>query len=207
METGARRARGCRRRRQRRQGGAGRPRRRSGDGPGPRRDAATRRRPTRSPSTVAGLVRHFPGRGAIGCTLPAVVVNGVVRTATQHRQVVDRRARGDGDLARDRPSVRRAERRRRGRHRRGALRRGARAPRAWSSMVTIGTGVGTALLNDGVLVPNSELGHIFVEPPPRRHVGVRRDARRRRRSRGSNGPAGSTATSRSCTRSCGPSSS
>ena len=32
--------------------------------------------------TVAGLVRHFPGTGAIGCTLPAVVVNGEVRTAT-----------------------------------------------------------------------------------------------------------------------------
>ena len=29
--------------------------------------------------------------------------------------------------------------------------------------VTIGTGVGTAVVNDGVLVPNSELGHIVVE--------------------------------------------
>jgi polyphosphate glucokinase len=29
-------------------------------------------------------------------------------------------------------------------------------------LVTIGTGVGTALLNDGVLVPNSELGHVVV---------------------------------------------
>ncbi len=30
-------------------------------------------------------------------------------------------------------------------------------------MVTIGTGIGTALINDGVLIPNSELGHIFVD--------------------------------------------
>src|SRR5262249_25442632 len=29
-------------------------------------------------------------------------------------------------------------------------------------LVTIGTGVGVAMLNDGVLVPNSELGHILV---------------------------------------------
>jgi polyphosphate glucokinase len=29
-------------------------------------------------------------------------------------------------------------------------------------MVTIGTGVGTAVLNDGVLVPNAELGHLYV---------------------------------------------
>jgi polyphosphate glucokinase len=33
-------------------------------------------------------------------------------------------------------------------------------------MVTIGTGVGTAVLNDGELVPNAELGHIEVN----RHV-------------------------------------
>src|SRR5437764_89077 len=32
--------------------------------------------------------------------------------------------------------------------------------------LTTGTGVGTALLNDGVLVPNAELGHIVVN----RHV-------------------------------------
>jgi polyphosphate glucokinase len=29
-------------------------------------------------------------------------------------------------------------------------------------LVTLGTGVGSALLNDGVLVPNSELGHLEV---------------------------------------------
>jgi len=29
-------------------------------------------------------------------------------------------------------------------------------------MVTVGTGIGTALLNDGVLVANSELGHLEV---------------------------------------------
>src|SRR5258707_2465170 len=33
-------------------------------------------------SAVAGLVHQFPVGGAIGCTLPAVVTNGVVRSAT-----------------------------------------------------------------------------------------------------------------------------
>lgn len=28
---------------------------------------------------------------------------------------------------------------------------------------TLGTGIGTALINDGVLIPNSELGHLFIE--------------------------------------------
>ncbi len=29
-------------------------------------------------------------------------------------------------------------------------------------MVTVGTGVGTALMNDGALIPNSELGHLYI---------------------------------------------
>ena len=28
---------------------------------------------------------------------------------------------------------------------------------------TLGTGIGTAIINNGVLIPNSELGHIFIE--------------------------------------------
>src|SRR4051812_30243590 len=33
-------------------------------------------------STVSGLVRQFTSSGPIGCTLPAIVTNGVVHTAT-----------------------------------------------------------------------------------------------------------------------------
>ena len=54
----------------------------------------------------------------------------------------------------------------------------ARDRRGVVIVVTIGTGVGTALLNDGVLVANSELGHLEVERQGRRHLGVRREARR-----------------------------
>jgi polyphosphate glucokinase len=38
----------------------------------------------------------------------------------------------------------------------------ARGRRGVALVVTVGTGVGTALLNDGVLVANSELGHIEI---------------------------------------------
>src|SRR4029079_18378086 len=38
----------------------------------------------------------------------------------------------------------------------------ARGRRGVVIVVTVGTGVGTALLNDGELVPNSELGHLEV---------------------------------------------
>lgn len=35
-------------------------------------------------------------------------------------------------------------------------------------VVTLGTGIGSAIIYDGVLVPNSELGHIFLEGHPRK---------------------------------------
>jgi len=113
-------------------------------------------------SSIADLVQQFTVRGPIGCTIPAVVSAGIVRTATHideswigtHGASVVSRATdrpcvllNDADaaglaearfgVARDQPGV--------------------------VVMITIGTGVGTALLNDGHLVPNAELGHIHVE--------------------------------------------
>ena len=42
-------------------------------------------------------------------------------------------------------------------------------------MLTLGTGIGSALFRDGVLVPNTELGHVQVRGKdaerPRRRVG------------------------------------
>jgi polyphosphate glucokinase len=116
-------------------------------------------------ATVAELVGKFPGDGPVGCTLPAVVQHGIVQTAahidpawigthavTMLSRAIDRPCvvLNDADAA----GVAEA--------RYGA----ARGHSGLVVMVTIGTGVGTALLNDGVLVPNSELGHIVVT----RHV-------------------------------------
>jgi len=111
--------------------------------------------------TVANLVNELGIDGPIGCTLPAVVVGGTVRTAAHiddswigtHAAAVIGRATGrrctvlnDADAA----GI--------GEARFGA----ARDRRGVAVMVTVGTGVGTALLNDGVLVANSELGHLEV---------------------------------------------
>ena len=72
-------------------------------------------------------------------------------------------------------------------------------------MVTVGTGVGTALFNDGVLVPNTELGHIEVDgkiadtwasDATRDDAGAVVEGL---------GEAASTRTSRICTRCSGPS--
>ncbi len=142
--------------------------------------AERRREPTPQPSApdavaevVAGLVRSLvadlpddpagdPTGTPLGVAFPAVIQHGVARTAanvdpawvgtdvaallagaTGHRVHVvnDADAAGVAEArfgaARDVPGV--------------------------VLVATLGTGIGTALLVDGVLVPNSELGHLEVE--------------------------------------------
>ena len=116
-------------------------------------------------ATVAGLVRHFDATGAIGCTLPAVIANGEVRTASHiDSNWIGVHAATLISRATDRPCVvlNDADAAGLAEARFGA----ARAHRGLVVVVTIGTGVGTAVINDGTLVPNSELGHLVVN----RHV-------------------------------------
>ncbi|MCO6005609.1 ROK family protein [Actinoallomurus purpureus] len=110
---------------------------------------------------VAEIVAHFGWEGPVGVTFPGVVTGGVVRTAANLGDAwIDLAARdlfaeasgvpvtllNDADAAgiaemtfgvgRDRPGT--------------------------VLMLTLGTGVGTALFLDGRLVPNTELGHIEI---------------------------------------------
>ena len=112
-------------------------------------------------STVAALVQQFTNGGPIGCTLPAVVTNGVMHTATNIDKtwigadattLLSRATGRPCTVLNDADAAGIAE----------ARFGSARARPGTVVMVTIGTGVGTAVLNDGVLVPNAELGHIFV---------------------------------------------
>ena len=112
--------------------------------------------------TVATLIEQLGDDGPIGCTLPAVVVGGTVRTAAHidpswigtHAAAVIGRATGRHcTVLNDADAAGFAE------ARFGA----ARGRRGVVLLVTVGTGVGTALLNDGVLIANSELGHIEVD--------------------------------------------
>jgi polyphosphate glucokinase len=111
---------------------------------------------------VTSLVRHFDVSGPIGCTLPAVVSNGVVRTATHidrgwigtnGAELLSRATGRDCVVLNDADAAGVAE------ARFGA----ARDRKGVVVVVTIGTGVGSALLVQGALVPNSELGHLYVE--------------------------------------------
>lgn len=111
--------------------------------------------------TVAEVVRNVDFTGPVGVTFPGVVMHGTVQTSAN----MDSSWTGtslSGTLApvlpgpvttlNDADAAGLAE-----------VRYGAGEGRpGLILMVTLGTGIGTALIYDGVLVPNSELGHIEV---------------------------------------------
>ena len=116
-----------------------------------------------SPDAVAEVVRtiakHFDWDGLIGCTFPGVVTHGVVRTAANlapswidvdaHKLFAKAtsckvKVMNDADAA----GV-------------GEVRFGApEAAKGTVVLVTLGTGIGSALLVDGRLVPDTEFGHL-----------------------------------------------
>ena len=127
----------------------------------------------------ADLVDQFPdSTGPVGVTVPGVVRNGVVHSAAN----IDKSWIGtDADAlftgstgARCTWSTTLT--------RPGWPRSGTARPAGSGGLVimtTLGTGIGSALLYDGVLVPNSELGHLEIERPRRGEVGREQRARER----------------------------
>ena len=111
--------------------------------------------------TVAGLVRDFGWSGQAGITFPGVVIDGVTHTAANldpawigmDTRALFAKATGLGvSVLNDADAAGLAEMRfGAGRGRRGTV-----------LMLTFGTGIGSALFSDGVLVPNTELGHIEI---------------------------------------------
>lgn len=133
--------------------------------------AADRERiPTPSPSApeavaevLVELLGHFPDSvGAVGITVPGVVRHGVVRSAAN---IDDSWIGTDADAlfteatGRDVHVVNDADAAGLAEVRFGA----ARGHRGLVIVTTLGTGIGSALVHDGVLVANSELGHLEVE--------------------------------------------
>jgi polyphosphate glucokinase len=122
-----------------------------------------------TPEAVAGVVaevvKHFLdelGDGPVGVTIPGVVTEGVVRTAanidpswvgTDIDAMLTARLGRPVHVVNDADAAGVAE------ARFGA----ARDTRGLVLVTTLGTGIGTALLLDGRLVPNSELGHLEID--------------------------------------------
>ena len=111
--------------------------------------------------SVAEVVRHFAWDGPVGVAFPGVVIDGVTYTAANlsgkwaGRCARDLFAAAAGvpiTLLNDADAAGLAE-----------MRYGAGRGRKGSVLlVTLGTGVGTALFTDGTLVPNTEFGHIEI---------------------------------------------
>ncbi len=109
--------------------------------------------------TVAEIVEHFEWTGPVGATVPGVIKSGVVHTAANiddawigtHAEGLFSDATGQPfHVLNDADAAGIAEMRfGAGRDRRGVV-----------IMITLGTGIGCAVFNDGVLVPNTELGHL-----------------------------------------------
>jgi polyphosphate glucokinase len=122
--------------------------------------------PTPQPSTpdavgnaVAEIVRHFGWKGPLGCTVPGVVRKGVVFTAANidrswigadGRRLLQKKTGCRTLLLNDADAAGMAE-----------VRFGAGKGRKGVVIVlTFGTGIGSAVFVDGVLVPNTEFGHV-----------------------------------------------
>jgi polyphosphate glucokinase len=115
--------------------------------------------PSAVAATVGQVLDQIDAEGPVGLTLPAVVRGGTVETASNIDQAwigtdaVDLFSRATGRLAavvNDADAAGLAE-----------VRFGAgRSVQGVIAVITLGTGIGSALLVDGTLVPNTELGHL-----------------------------------------------
>jgi polyphosphate glucokinase len=137
----------------------------TGDFAGDRERIATPQPST--PDAVAGvlveLLGHFPeSSGAVGITVPGVVRHGVVSSAANIDSSwvgTDADALFTAAIGREVHVVNDADAAGLAEVRYGA----ARGRDGLVIVTTLGTGIGSALVMDGVLVPNSELGHLEID--------------------------------------------
>lgn len=124
---------------------------------------------TSTPEAVADvidqIVDHFDdvrGDSPIGITIPGVVTRGVVRSAAnidkswldfEAEEMLEKKLGHDIVLVNDADAAGVAE-----------LHYGAaKGQKGLVILTTLGTGIGTALIHDGTLIPNSELGHLELD--------------------------------------------
>ena len=138
---------------------------------------------------VGELAKFFDWTGPTGATFPAVVKDGVARTAanvdpawigTDAAALFSKAIGGDVTVVNDADAAGVAE-----------MTFGAgKGAAGVVIMITLGTGIGSALFIDGELVPNTELGHLEDGQARRRAPRRRQRARARTACRGRSGPSG-----------------
>lgn len=112
--------------------------------------------------TIAKIAREFKWSGPVGCAIPARVKRGVVQTATNiHKdfiglnfeEMLSKKLNRPVATVNDADAAGIAE-----------MTFGAgRDASGVTILLTVGTGIGSALFLDGHLVPNTEFGHISVD--------------------------------------------
>ncbi|TNE72889.1 ROK family protein [bacterium] len=118
--------------------------------------------PVQVAQTVKKLIEHFQWEGQVGCGFPAVIQHGIVRTASNidkswigvnAKELFKEHAGNDFQIVNDADAAGLAE-----------MNFGAGKDQLGVVVtVTVGTGIGSAVFTDGVLLPNSEFGHIIVK--------------------------------------------
>lgn len=110
---------------------------------------------------VAELNEHFKWQGAIGCTFPAIIKHGVAYSAanvdksfigTNIQRLIQRKTNHPVKVLNDADAAGLAE-----------MQFGAgRGVTGVVMIITVGTGIGSAIFVNGQLLPNSELGHLEI---------------------------------------------
>lgn len=118
-------------------------------------------RPDAVADVIGKIVSHFDYKGPIGLTFPAVVQNGVIHTASNvddswiqvdAAKFFQKHLGGPVTVVNDADAAGIAEMHfGAGHNKKGVV-----------IMLTFGTGIGSAIFHNGVLLPNAELGHIQI---------------------------------------------
>lgn len=118
-------------------------------------------KPSNIVETLDKIVKHFNWTGKIGCGFPSVVQNGVIKTASNidkanvgvnANELFSKTTGCQVKVFNDADVAGFAE-----------LKFGnIKNFQGMAIFLTIGTGIGSALFKDGVLIPNTELGHIYM---------------------------------------------
>jgi len=116
--------------------------------------------PEKVGDTVKAIVEHFQWKGPIGCTFPAIVQQGVTLSAANvdkswinapAEQILTKAVGQRVYVLNDADAAGLAE----------AAFGAAKGKPGTVIVITLGTGIGSALIHQGQLVPNSELGHLI----------------------------------------------
>ncbi len=118
--------------------------------------------PSAVAQTIADVVNEFGWTGPLGVTYPGVVTNGIVQTAanvdrawigTNAGEIIGAKLNGqEVTVLNDADAAGLAE----ARHGAGKDQSGLVV------LLTFGTGIGSAVIHNGILIPNTEFGHLEV---------------------------------------------